>query len=145
MRSGNNSRRGSEMTTHMKAPSGIGFLTLCRNFEPECALTDDISKVDCRECREVLNSNSQIDTHYVKPWYDTASATQVGGDHYTVLDVQPWDAMANWMSPCEFEGFLRGNAIKYLARAGAKGDALEDFRKARHYLDKLIEVLESGS
>ena len=133
------------MTTHMKAPSGWGSIALCGQTDPQCRLTDDPGTVDCRYCREVLNSNSPIDTHYVKPWYDKASATQVGGDHYTVLDVQPWDAMANWMSACEFEGFLRGNAIKYLARAGAKGDALEDFKKARHYLDKLIEVLEENN
>ena len=39
---------------------------------------------------------------------------QVGGDHYTKLDVQPWEAMQAWMTQAEFAGFLRGNAIKYL-------------------------------
>ena len=38
-------------------------------------------------------------------------------------------------------GFLRGNAIKYLARCDDKG-GLEDLKKARHYLDKLIECHE---
>ena len=119
------------MTTHMKAPIGGGSITLCGQTDPQCLLTDDTSKVDCRECLcAILRFRSE-----------NASATQVGGDHYTVLDVQPWDAMANWMSPWEFEGFLRGNAIKYLARAGSKGDPLEDIKKARHYLDKLIETL----
>ena len=42
--------------------------------------------------------------------------TQVGGDHYRSKTVQPWDAMESWMSPEQFKGFLRGNAIKYLAR-----------------------------
>ncbi len=64
---------------------------------------------------------------------------QVGGSHYTSKAIQPWDAMEAWMTPEEFVGFLRGNAIKYLARAGSKGDALEDYRKAQHYLAKLIE------
>lgn len=31
--------------------------------------------------------------------------------------------------------FLRGNAIKYLWRAGAKGDPIEELRKARWYID----------
>lgn len=35
--------------------------------------------------------------------------------------------------------FNRGNAVKYLWRAGSKGDALEDLRKARQYLDFEIE------
>ena len=68
--------------------------------------------------------------------------TQVGGDHYLTMDVQPWEAMEAWMTPMEFYGYLRGNAIKYLARTGKKGDALEDLKKARHYLDRLIDVQE---
>lgn len=66
---------------------------------------------------------------------------QVGGDHYRTKAVQPWDAMQAWMTPDQFVGFLRGNAVKYLARAGSKGDALEDYRKAQHYLARLIEVM----
>lgn len=38
----------------------------------------------------------------------------------------------------EHFSFLRGNAIKYLWRAGAKGDELEDLKKARWYLDREI-------
>ena len=36
-------------------------------------------------------------------------------------------------------GFLEGNIIKYVARAGRKGDRLEDLLKARRYLDWAIE------
>jgi hypothetical protein len=66
---------------------------------------------------------------------------QVGGDHYQ-KKVQPWDAMAAWMTPVAFCGFLAGNVIKYLARYQNK-NGVEDLKKARHYLDKLIEVEES--
>lgn len=68
----------------------------------------------------------------------SARQQQVGGSHYVGMEVQPWDAMKAWMSPAEFRGFLRGNAIKYLARCDKKG-GLDDLRKARHYLDRLIE------
>lgn len=71
-----------------------------------------------------------------------ASARQEGGDHYRRMAVQPWDAIQAWMPRKSFEDFLRACAIKYLARCDAKG-GLQDVRKARHYLDKLIEVLES--
>lgn len=71
-----------------------------------------------------------------------ARNTQIGGDHYASKPIQPWDAMAAWLTPEEFQGFLRGNAIKYLARAGSKCPAREDIAKARHYLDKLLEVME---
>jgi Protein of unknwon function (DUF3310) len=69
----------------------------------------------------------------------SARQQQVGGDHYSKKQVQPWDAMAEWMTQEEFAGFLRGNVIKYIARCNDKG-GLEDLLKARHYLDKLIEI-----
>lgn len=39
-------------------------------------------------------------------------------------------------------GFCLGNTIKYIARAGKKGSALEDLKKARWYLDHEIRVRE---
>ena len=69
-----------------------------------------------------------------------ASRKQVGGDHYMNMGVQPWKAMESWMTPEEFRGFLKGNAIKYLARSNTKGGVL-DVRKAGHYIEKLTEVM----
>lgn len=38
--------------------------------------------------------------------------------------------------------FHLGNVYKYIARAGKKGDILEDLKKARWYLDRYIKQLE---
>ena len=38
-------------------------------------------------------------------------------------------------------GFHLGNCIKYLLRAGKKGDALEDLEKAKWYLERHIQNL----
>lgn len=38
----------------------------------------------------------------------------------------------------EHMNFNRGNALKYLWRAGEKGSELEDLQKARWYLDREI-------
>ena len=35
-------------------------------------------------------------------------------------------------------GFCLGNAVKYIARAGLKGDAIEDLEKAKWYIDREI-------
>jgi hypothetical protein len=70
-----------------------------------------------------------------------ASSYQVGGEHYRSKKVQPWTAMESWMTPIEFEGFLRGNVIKYIARYRDK-DGLKDVYKAKHYLERLVELLE---
>jgi len=41
--------------------------------------------------------------------------------------------------------FNLGNVLKYVSRAGKKGDTLEDLKKARWYLDREIGNLEKAS
>lgn len=65
-----------------------------------------------------------------------ANDVQVGGQHYKQKVIQPWDAIIAWGL-----GFLDGNVVKYIARYRVKG-GIEDLKKARHYLDKLIEAEE---
>ena len=65
---------------------------------------------------------------------------QIGGGHYVEKAIQPWDFMQSVMTEEQFEGFLRGNVIKYIARYPDKGGRV-DLETARHYLDKLIEVV----
>ena len=53
--------------------------------------------------------------------------------HYNRYGIETIDALRGTMSPEEFNGFLKGNAFKYLTRAGAK-DALEqDLHKVCWY------------
>ena len=62
-----------------------------------------------------------------------ASSEQVGGDHYAIMNIQPIEfILANEL------GFCEGNVIKYLCRYKRK-NGLEDLKKARQYLDFLIE------
>ena len=44
----------------------------------------------------------------------------------------------------EHMGFSLGNAIKYIWRADLKGDAVEDLKKARWYIDREIARLEAA-
>lgn len=41
-------------------------------------------------------------------------------------------------------GFLLGNVVKYVSRAGRKEDAIGDLRKAQVYLRWAVERLERG-
>jgi len=73
---------------------------------------------------------------------DRANGRQVGGDHYKKLNVEPWAAMEAWLTHEEFVGFLKGNIIKYIARANTgKEDHDTMIAKAEHYQQKLKEVL----
>lgn len=67
----------------------------------------------------------------------SANDTQVGGDHYKCKAIQPWDFIA-----ANGIGYFEGNIVKYISRWRDK-NGLDDLLKARHYLDKLIEI-ENG-
>ena len=65
-----------------------------------------------------------------------ANGRQVGGDHYhKTPGEQHWDRVWRLYG----RGYFVGNITKYLERYPEKG-GLTDLEKARHYLDKLIEL-----
>ncbi len=64
----------------------------------------------------------------------SANDQQVAGNHYKNQAIQPWDYIVQ-----NNIGYLEGNIIKYISRWRNK-NGVQDLRKARHYLDKLIEI-----
>lgn len=54
--------------------------------------------------------------------------------HYTRGNIEVIDFIEDQQLP-----YHLGNVIKYIARAGHKGDKLEDLKKARWYLDRYIK------
>ena len=69
----------------------------------------------------------------------SADEKQIGGSHYKDMTVQPWAVMKAVLTPEEFQGFLKGNIIKYSMRQGKKEDS-DDGNKALHYMQKLNEM-----
>lgn len=66
-----------------------------------------------------------------------ANETQVGGEHYKTKAIQPWDYISS-----NNMGYLAGCIVKYVSRYEDK-NGLEDLEKAKHFLEKLIEVEQS--
>ena len=64
--------------------------------------------------------------------YDTLSS-QVDGDHYTSMKIQP----AEFINENNLQ-FAEGNAIKYICRHQKKGKR-KDIEKAIHYLEMILE------
>jgi len=62
-------------------------------------------------------------------------------DHYNAGGIEVIKAIEAWGFG---EGFNKGNAIKYIVRAGRKDPLreVEDLKKARQYIDFEIERLE---
>ena len=65
-----------------------------------------------------------------------AAAKQVGGDHYKVHSIEPWDIIDMYGLD-----YHRGNAIKYILRN--KMNPREDIEKAIHYLEHWLEVTDA--
>lgn len=66
-----------------------------------------------------------------------ALTTQVGGNHYKDMPIQPVEYIHK-----NALGYFEGCVIKYVSR-WRKKNGVEDLRKARHFLDLLIEFEDS--
>lgn len=85
----------------------------------------------------------------MKPTPRAAAAEQAPGEavnhpsHYQTEDgIECIDAIKACLTPEEFAGFAKGNSLKYLWRAGkkfGKSTTLQDFKKAKWYIEKLLE------
>ena len=60
--------------------------------------------------------------------------------HYNNGNIECIDAIKAASTKEEFEGYVRANVLKYVWRFRYK-DNIKDLRKARWYLDKLIDSL----
>ena len=59
--------------------------------------------------------------------------------HYGNGSIECIEYIEDFLTTEEFIGYLRGNIAKYLHRWRWKGKPMEDLKKARWYLDKLIQ------
>ena len=71
----------------------------------------------------------------------------VNPSHYKQGDVECIDAIKASMTLAQFQGYLKGNIMKYLWRYEHKSnEGLEDLNKAQWYMDKLkMTVSKEGN
>lgn len=105
----------------------------CPLFEfPENDCFDDIKNVEMiNRNYEVLFGDSEVEDPINRP------------SHYTAGGIECIDAIAASMTPTEYAGFLKGQVFKYVWRYRLKGKPAEDLKKARFYLDRLIQITET--
>ena len=65
--------------------------------------------------------------------------------HYNKGGIEAIQAIEASMSSLEFKGYLKGNVLKYIWRYAYKEKPIQDLKKARWNLDKLIETHEDKS
>lgn len=64
--------------------------------------------------------------------------------HYTSSEsgIECIDAIEAALTPDEFRGFCKGNALKYVWRERHKGRAIEDLEKSAWYTSRLAETMK---
>jgi len=104
--------------------------------------TEDRQKIDSKETEGRQKEDSKKLTVYVPIVDGTIKHDAVNHpSHYTRGKIEVIDFIEDQQLP-----YHLGNVIKYIARAGYKGDKLEDLKKARWYLDRYInEVMGNGT
>ena len=132
-----------------KYTKGLGFITAQEALErgykyPQYPTTTQEVIVDSTPSGEVLGAYTPLTpdmTEVNDKKVNTTSANnrQVGGDHYKKMKIQPWDLFGSIFNLDEQVGFYLGNVYKYLMRYDSK-NGIQDLEKAKHYLEKLIEV-----
>ena len=62
--------------------------------------------------------------------------------HYKSGGIEAIEGIEASMAPEAYAGYLKGNIMKYMWRYERKGKPVEDLKKARWYLDRLICLRE---
>lgn len=93
---------------------------------------EGIKNYICSLCIVDCRSKEPIPTRW-EPKKEQLAGTAPSQNHYTQHVVQPIEIMQMYLSKEEFEGFLKGNVIKYSLRSNYKGQKLKDVDKAYQY------------
>lgn len=91
----------------------------------------------CPDCWFGDGDNPQISYYEAK----LTGAVPTHYDEHYGGRVQPIELMQAQMNPVEFQGFLRGNIIKYASRFGRKDECTKDAEKICRYAEWLKQAV----
>ena len=107
----------------------------CPNLQPDGSWTiikdsiDDATEEEWADVLKLLDEEVSSDEEVNNP------------THYNTGAVECIDAIQAALSAEEFQGYCRGNTMKYLWRCMYKGKSRQDLEKAKWYLDRLLDTL----
>lgn len=117
-----------------------------------CAHEDKTcEELPCRLCRGTVAFNSPARAAIPDLWEPAGEANPAAEyvrnavshpSHYTQGGIECIKAIKASMSPEEYKGYLKGNALKYIWRYQLKGHPAEDLAKAAQYLGWLRAEVE---
>lgn len=111
----------------------MGLCPMARRWANKPNVTLDCSK--CKDYRSINERQEEMNMKDTEQKHDAVS----NPSHYYKGGVECLDAIKAALGD-KYEGFLAGNVLKYVYRYPDK-NGVEDCKKARYCLDKLIEEL----
>ena len=103
-----------------------------------CAMGGELMNNKMCEHDEIVYTSSQYVEAIEKEVPDAVNHPS----HYTGAGIECIEAIKASMTPDALAGYLKGNVQKYLWRYEKKVNPVEDLKKARWYLDYLINEME---
>lgn len=103
----------------------------------------------CSNCDFSTNERDEVpcDTCYMKgnlPNWKQHSDTVNSPSHYKVIgEYEAIDIIESLLTPEEYQGYLKGNILKYALRADKK-NGMEDYAKMGRYNDMLFKSREGS-
>lgn len=114
-----------------------------------CDILNADGKLHCDKCplygcpeEWCYDKDADIDRNYATLFGESEEDPVNRPSHYTAGGIECINAIEASMTPDEYTGFLKGQVLKYVWRYRLKGKPAEDLRKARYYLDRLIQITE---
>jgi hypothetical protein len=103
-------------------------------------IRDALNKYDGTEPLLINEQTGEVTPLHV----DVVSDAVNSPPHYKTGGIEAIEGIEASMGPEAFAGYLKGSVTKYLWRYEKKGKPLEDLKKARWFLDRLIQKVEGA-
>lgn len=96
----------------------------------------------------VNNDNKQCYVYNAESWFEPVDnikcAEKVESvyhpNHYNKENIECFDVIKAFYGNDAFESFCLGNILKYVMRCKLKGKYIDDLKKARVYIDEIINI-----
>ncbi|WP_236586726.1 DUF3310 domain-containing protein [Proteus mirabilis] len=99
----------------------------------------------CKKCDDTLQRIGGFGSLFNQGAENNVKDNVNNPPHYASGDIECIDAIKASMTKEAFLGYLKGNIQKYVWRYEKKINPVQDLKKARWYMERMVSEMEAGS
>lgn len=99
----------------------------------------------CKKCDDTLQRMGGFGSLFNQGAENNVKDNVNNPPHYASGDIECIDAIKASMTKEAFLGYLKGNIQKYVWRYEKKINPVQDLKKARWYMERMVSEMEAGS